>query len=219
MALTKAEENYLKAIFKIAERERKSVSTNAIAAELKTSAASVSDMIKKLSDKDLVLYEKYRGVNLSDLGKTLATQLVRKHRLWESFLVDKLHFKWNEVHDIAEELEHIQSLELINRLDAFLGFPRFDPHGDPIPSEEGKFTLRNQVILGELEKGNQAEIVGVREHDDQFLAHLHEMGLVLNKTVRVVDSFPYDGSVLVEVDATQRTVSDKVARNIYVKLV
>jgi len=217
LTTTKAEENYVKAIYKIADRDRRSVATNAIAEQMHTSAASVTDMIKRLSEKKLVHYEKYRGVTLTDIGRALATDLVRKHRLWEVFLVEKLKFKWNEIHDFAEELEHIDSSELINRLDAFLDYPRFDPHGDPIPSIEGKFTLRNQIILAELETGASATVVGVREHDDSFLTHLDDMGLSLSRNVEVLEKYEYDDSMLVEVEGTRRTISSKVARNIYVK--
>lgn len=215
---TKAEENYIKAIYKIADRDRRAVATNAIAGQMHTSAASVTDMVKRLSEKKLVNYEKYHGVTLTDSGRTLATDLVRKHRLWEVFLVEKLQFKWNEVHDIAEELEHLDSTELINRLDAFLDFPRFDPHGDPIPSSEGKFTLRNQIILAEVQTGITATVVGVREHDDNFLTHLDELGLSISRHVEVLEKYTYDDSMRINVEGTQRTISSKVSRNIYVKL-
>jgi DtxR family Mn-dependent transcriptional regulator len=214
---SKAEENYIKAIYKIADRDRKAVSTNAIAKQMHTSAASVSDMIKRLSGKSLVNYEKYRGVKLTESGRLLATDLVRKHRLWEAFLVEKLKFRWNEIHDLAEELEHINSAELINRLEAFLDFPRFDPHGDPIPSVDGKFTLRNQIILSNVELGNIATVVGVREHDDDFLAHLDDIGLSLSRKVEVIEKYAYDDSLLIEVEGMRKTISSKVARNIYVK--
>ena len=217
MTTTRAEENYLKAIFKIAERDSKAASTNAIAREMNTSAASVTDMIKRLSEKGFVDYEKYHGATLSNEGRVLATALVRRHRLWESFLVDKLNFKWNEVHDIAEELEHVPSDELISRLDAFLGFPRFDPHGDPIPSEEGKFTLRSQTILADIPEGSNVEVVGVREDDDSFLKHLDEIGITLNKQFQVSEKYAYDGSMSLQIDGTRKTISEKVARNVYVK--
>ena len=135
---TKAEENYLKTIFKLSEKEKDSVSTNAIAEELETKPSSVSDMLKKLSEKKLINYIKYQGVSLTPLGHRLAVHVIRKHRLWEVFLVSHLNFKWDEVHDIAEQLEHIKSKALVNRLDAFLNFPSYDPHGDPIPNQKQK---------------------------------------------------------------------------------
>ena len=135
-----AEENYLKAIFKITEKEGKTATTNAIAAALNTTAASVTDMLKRLAEKDLINYEKYRGVQLSSGGEQIATILIRKHRLWEVFLVNKLGFAWDEVHELAEQLEHIQGEALVERLDEYLGRPQFDPHGDPIPDAEGRWT-------------------------------------------------------------------------------
>ena len=147
MTVSTTEENYLKAIYKISERNNNLASTSAISAELNTTAASVTDMLKKLSNKALINYQKYRGVSLTKEGGSLATALIRKHRLWEVFLVDKLHFSWDEVHDIAEELEHINSAALIERLDAFLEYPKFDPHGEPIPNKDGKIMLRRQLPL------------------------------------------------------------------------
>ena len=147
MGLSYAEENYLKAILKLSGSPDGTVSTNAIAAQLDTSAASVTDMLKKLSDKELITYQRYKGASLTDDGQRIATTLVRKHRLWEVFLVQSLGMTWDEVHEIAEELEHIQSDRLIDRLDHFLGHPKFDPHGDPIPNAQGKYTLRAQIPL------------------------------------------------------------------------
>lgn len=221
---TRAEENYIKAIFKLSEmakpkheRENATVPTNAIAQEMHTSAASVTDMIQRLSDKKLVDYEKYRGVSLTETGRQLAVHLLRRHRLWEVFLADKLGFAWNEVHDLAEELEHIESHELTDRLDAFLGSPRFDPHGDPIPNAEGKFTLRHQVPLTDLQTETPAIVVGVREHSSPFLIHLDEIGVAIHKEIRVRERFSYDESMRVDIDGELRTISGKVARNILVK--
>ena len=166
------EENYLKAIFKVCEQTNKEASTNAIAQELSTSAASVTDMVKRLSEKHLINYEKYRGVTLTNDGNKIATHLIRKHRLWEVFLVDKLEFSWDEVHDIAEQLEHIKSESLVERLDSFLGQPKFDPHGDPIPDADGNFTFRKQILLAELPILKDGVIVGVQEHTPQFLQYL-----------------------------------------------
>jgi len=214
---TKAEENYLKAIFKLGEHEKSSVATNAIAQEMQTSAASVTDMIQRLSSKGLVHYEKYKGVTLSESGRKMATQLIRKHRLWETFLVLKLGFRWDEVHDIAEELEHIDSSDLINRLDSFLGNPKFDPHGDPIPNAEGKFTLRSQMPLDELDSGVLAVVVGVRDHDDLLLRHLDDLGISIESTISVVERFPFDESSKIVVNGHEKTVSSKVSQTILVK--
>lgn len=214
---TRAEENYIKAIFKLSERGHDAVSTNAISQEMQTTAASVTDMVKRLSEKGLVLYEKYRGAALSENGKTLATSLVRKHRLWEVFLASNLGFSWDRVHDLAEELEHIGSEELVNRLDAYLGHPRFDPHGDPIPNSEGRFTLRHQLPLSELPTGHAGKIVAVREHSREFLTHLSDLGIVIDKRIVVIEHYPYDNSMHIKVNGTAHVVSSKVGNNIYVK--
>lgn len=215
---TLAEENYLKAIFKIAEKELKSVSTNAIAKQMSTSAASVSDMLKKLSDKELINYEKYRGVTLTQKGNHTATQLIRKHRLWEVFLVEKLRFRWEQVHDIAEELEHINSDELIRRLDIYLGKPKFDPHGDPIPNADGKFTIRNQMSFNDMQKGQSCLLVGVKEHSSPFLEYLNSISVGLGTELHIIDIQEYDQSFKVSVDKDQEhTLTQMVIQNLLVK--
>ena len=220
MELSSSEENYLKSIFKISERKGTPVATNAIAKELSTSAASVTDMIKKLASKELVIYEKYHGVHLSPEGNKLATQLIRKHRLWETFLVEKLNFSWGEVHDIAEQLEHIRSEELVNRLDAYLSFPRFDPHGDPIPDQNGKFIFRKQHALATLEVGEEGIIVSVLNHEQVFLDYLAEFSLGLGTKVKVIEKFDFNDSLKVSVDQQAPTViSPSITRNIHVKKV
>lgn len=211
------EENYLKAIFKLFEQLEKSVSTNAIAAEMATSAASVSDMLKKLRDKELIHYEKYKGVTLTVEGDEIATRLIRRHRLWEVFLVEKLDFSWDEIHDIAEELEHIDSRKLTNQLDAFLGFPKFDPHGDPIPDKDGNFTTRKQVLLSDA-KVNKGVIVGVNEHSTSFLQQLNRLKLVLGTAIEIIEKFEYDGSLHIKInDESEQTISGKMAQNIFIK--
>ena len=212
-----AEENYLKAIYKLFERQEKSVSTNSIAAEMMTSAASVSDMLKKLKDKELINYEKYRGVTLTDSGNDIATRLIRRHRLWEVFLVEKLDFSWDEIHEIAEELEHINSSKLTNSLEEFLGFPKFDPHGDPIPDKDGNFTIRKQVLLSESTE-QKGIIVGVNEHSAAFLRQLERLKLVLGTTVEILEKFEFDGSIQIKInDKTTQTISGKMAQNIFIK--
>src|SRR5688572_3663166 len=148
------EENYLKAIFKLLEKEKGEVSTNAIAEKVNTKAASVTDMLKKLADKKLINYKKYQGVTLTAKGEKIAINIIRKHRLWEVFLVEKLKYKWDEIHDIAEQLEHIQSDSLIDRIDSFLNYPKFDPHGDPIPDLNGNFQQQKSQLLSTITKGN-----------------------------------------------------------------
>ncbi len=217
MGLSYAEENYLKAILKLSGSPDGTVSTNAIAAQLDTSAASVTDMLKKLSDKELITYQRYKGASLTDDGQRIATTLVRKHRLWEVFLVQSLGMTWDEVHEIAEELEHIQSDRLIDRLDHFLGHPKFDPHGDPIPNAQGKYTLRAQVPLSELKPGQEGVVIGVREDETSFLKHLNEKGLTLGKSIKVITNDDYDNTLSLQVEGHELNLSGKVARNIMIK--
>jgi DtxR family Mn-dependent transcriptional regulator len=216
--MTSAEENYLKTIFKIAEKEKKSVGTNAIAFQMKTSAASVSDMLKKLADKELIHYEKYKGVSLTNAGNKTATHLIRKHRLWKVFLASKLRFGWHQVADIAEELEHIDSDELISRLDAFLDYPKFDPHGDPIPNAEGRFTLRNQIYVSDMTPMQSGIILGVREHDTDFLKYLTKINIKLGTEIKVLEITEYDKTMQVLVDQKFAvTISKIVSQQLLVR--
>lgn len=216
--LTSTEENYLKAIFKIAEKEKKAVSTNAIAKHLGTTAASVTDMIKKLAEKELIFYEKYKGVVLTNAGNKAATHLIRKHRLWEVFLVNKLRFAWHQVHDIAEELEHIDSEELISRLDAFLDYPKFDPHGDPIPNAEGRFTLRSQISLSEMPVGQIGSVLGVKESETEFLKHLTHINIKLGTEVQVLKKTDFDQSMLILIDQkNEELLSKAICQSILIK--
>ena len=217
MPLSYAEENYLKALIKLSLPPDKTVSTNAIAAHLNTSAASVTDMLKKLADKKLITYQKYQGASLTEEGNKLATMLVRKHRLWEVFLVQSLGMSWDEVHEIAEELEHIQSDRLIDSLDSFLGYPKFDPHGDPIPNAQGKYTLRSQLPLTDLQVGQSGLVIGVKADDSSFLKHLTEKGITLGKSARVLSHDEYDHMLNLLVDEHEVRVSGKVAQHILVK--
>lgn len=218
---TKTEEDYLKAVFKITERSQSSASTNSIADHLSTAPASVTDMVKKLDKKGLVVYQKYKGVYLSESGKKIATQLIRKHRLWEVFLHDKLKFPWEQIHEIAEDLEHIDSADLINRLDNFLGNPRFDPHGDPIPNAEGKFMLRKQCTLDELVKGQRCVLVGVSEHSVSFLQYLNDFKIKLGTQFQILDVQPFDKVMIVKKDEEPKsiTLGHRVTKNLLVKIV
>jgi DtxR family transcriptional regulator, Mn-dependent transcriptional regulator len=198
--LTSAEENYLKVIFKISEKDTKSVQTNTIAKYMGTSAASVTDMIKRLAEKDLVHYERYHGVTLTAHGNKWVASVIRRHRLWETFLVQKLRFAWHQVHDIADQLEHIDSDDLITRLDAFLDYPKFDPHGDPIPNAEGRFTIRHQISLSELPVSQTGVLVGVRDDSNIFLKHLNDLGIKLGSTIKVLSKSEYDGSMRIRID-------------------
>ncbi|MEM7103435.1 MAG: metal-dependent transcriptional regulator [Bacteroidota bacterium] len=215
--ISQTEENYLKAIFKLTGESDDAVSTNQISAEILTSAASVTDMIKRLSKKGLIKYERYKGTRLSDEGRKIATSLIRKHRLWEVFLVEKLEFTWDEVHDIAEQLEHIKSEFLIERLDRFLGFPKFDPHGDPIPDKDGNFAYRKQVSLAQLDVGESGVVVGVNEHSTAFLRFLDSLALGLGAEVRILETFEYDMSMKVLVNQSKEQVlSSKISQNLFV---
>jgi DtxR family Mn-dependent transcriptional regulator len=211
------EENYLKIIYHLSGDSGVAVQTNAIAEKAGTKAASVTDMIKKLADKELVIYQKYQGVKLTATGRRTAVNIVRKHRLWEVFLVEKLHFKWDEVHDIAEELEHINSTELIERLDEFLAFPKNDPHGDPIPDKNGKFDSIPFIKLNKLKTEDQGLVVGVSEHSSAFLKHLEKLGLTLGTPVKVTDITDFDGSVELLAGNKKINVSREVAKHILIK--
>ena len=217
MVLTYAEENYLKAILKLVTPPHKTVNTNTLATQLGTSAPSVTDMLKKLSDKHLVTYERYHGASLTEEGHRLATNLVRKHRLWEVFLNQSLGMSWDEVHEIAEELEHIQSDHLIDSLDRFLGNPKFDPHGEPIPNAQGKYTMRIQVPLSDLMVGQSGIVIGVKEDNSNFLRHLSGKGIILGKSIIVLTQDAYDQAMSISVDERRTDLTGQVAKNILVK--
>lgn len=217
MELSQTEENYLKAIYKISERAGKAASTNAISNEINISAASVTDMLKRLADKSMVNYKKHKGVTLSKKGEKKATMLIRKHRLWEVFLVEKLHFTWDEVHEIAEQLEHIQSPLLVERLDEFLGQPKFDPHGDPIPDADGNFTFRKQIPLADMSAGKKGVLVGVQDHTTQFLQYLDKLSLGLGAKIEILELFEYDESIKIRLNnQEERILSHKVSQNLLI---
>jgi DtxR family Mn-dependent transcriptional regulator len=216
--ISQTEENYLKAIYQITAQDEGRASTNAIAAHMQTSAASVTDMILRLKSKGLVLHENRRGVSLTPQGRNIATLLVRKHRLWEVFLVEKLGFSWDEVHDIAEQLEHIKSEELVARLDTYLGHPRFDPHGDPIPDAEGNFLFRKQAPLAESQLGEKLVVVGVQDHSPAFLQYLDQQSLSLGARLEVLGLFDYDESMHIRLQSGQETtLSKKICQNLLVQ--
>ncbi|RAI91474.1 metal-dependent transcriptional regulator [Algoriphagus yeomjeoni] len=215
MTLTTAEENYLKAIYHLSDGATKSVSTNDVAAEMKTKPASVSDMLRKLGDKEVIEYRKYYGVNITEEGKKRALQTIRKHRLWEVFLVDKLQFAWDEVHEVAEELEHIQSPLLIQRLDAYLNYPKFDPHGDPIPDEYGDVRARPRLALNEMDVDQSGQIVAVKDSSAAFLKYLDKVGAYIGARIKILDKVEFDGSMEILVDQKKTLFMSKdVAANI-----
>jgi len=215
--MTISEENYIKVIYHLSLVSPKGVNTNAIAGMLETKASSVTDMLKKLSEKDLVSYQKYQGVNLTENGLLSAKMIVRKHRLWEVFLVEKLAFNWDEVHEIAEELEHIKSEALINKLDAFLGFPAFDPHGDPIPNEKGVIQKVNKLLLSEAELNQEYYCIGVKDSSSEFLKYLDKQKIALGSTFKVIEKESFDDTLTVEVNSIEKIISNKIANNLYVQ--
>lgn len=215
--MTTSEENYLKVIYHLSQVSPKGVNTNAIAGMLETKASSVTDMLKKLSDKDLVSYQKYQGVTLTENGFLSAKMIVRKHRLWEVFLVDKLQFSWDEVHEIAEELEHIQSIALIDKLDSFLGYPDFDPHGDPIPNRQGEIKKTAKLLLSEAELQREYRCVGVKDSSSEFLKYLDKQRIALGSVFKVIEKESFDDTLTVEINAQEKIISNKIANNLYVQ--
>ena len=217
MNLTAAEENYIKSIYKLQDGQAV-VSTNAIAYELDTKPASVTDMAKKLKEKKLIDYEKYQGISLTAEGRRLALQIVRRHRLWECFLVDKLSFSWNEVHEIAEELEHVRSEKPINRLSEFLGNPTTDPHGDPIPDAQGRFSKSRQLISLDKATARRLEVAGVSDQSSSLLEFLNAKGIRLGTQIDVIERYEFDNSVEIKIrNQPAFTISEQVSKNIMVK--
>lgn len=215
--MTFSEENYLKTIYHITAASGVEVSTNAIAEKMETKASSVTDMLKKLAEKELIVYKKYQGVLLTEKGKLTAKMIVRKHRLWEVFLVDKLQFSWDEVHDIAEQLEHIKSEKLINKLDDFLGNPTEDPHGDPIPDANGKINKTEKLILAELNEKQTGICIGVKDSSTQFLKYLDKNQITLGSKIEVLAKEEFDLSLKIKVDEKVSMISSIIANNLYVK--
>ena len=214
--LSFTEENYLKAIYHLAQGGAKAVLTNEIADSMSTKAASVTDMIRKLSAKNYISYEKYYGVKITRQGKSEALNIIRKHRLWETFLVQKLHFNWDEVHEIAEQLEHIQSPLLIEKLDEFLNYPKADPHGEPIPDRNGKVKVQAHACLDEQAGGYKGNIVAVKDSDSNLLKYLNKIGATPGKKIELIGKEVYDGSLEVIVENKKLTISKSVAQNILV---
>ncbi|WP_432412396.1 metal-dependent transcriptional regulator [Rasiella sp. SM2506] len=212
-----AEENYLKAIYHLENKSQGVVSTNAIAEAMDTKPSSVTDMVQKLAEKEVLSYVKYKGTSLTEAGKKTAANVIRKHRLWEVFLVEKLDFHWDQVHDIAEQLEHVQSEELISRLDKFLGFPDFDPHGDPIPDKHGNVKPTEKKLLSELDKQQKGVCVGVKESDSEFLRYLDKKNITIGTKISVLGKEFFDGSMIIQVGRDQFFISKKIAENLYIQ--
>ena len=214
---TFSEENYLKAIYHLEIDTDKGVSTNAIAEKLVTKASSVTDMVKKLSEKELIIYKKYQGVTLTNFGKKTAANIVRKHRLWEVFLVEKLNFSWDEVHDVAEQLEHIKSPKLIQQLDSFLGFPTHDPNGDPIPDKEGNLKVVEKSLLSTLSKNESGICIGVNDSSSEFLQFLDKKGITLGKLITVLEKEDFDDSLSIQIAQQKLSISHKISNNLYIQ--
>lgn len=213
--LSFTEENYLKALYHLSQDGSDSVNTNALSESMHTTPASVNDMVKRLAQKKLVGYQKYKGTTLLPTGKKKALNIIRKHRLWEVFLVDKLGFKWDEVHEIAEQLEHINSPDLIKRLDKYLGHPTMDPHGDPIPSEEGVMKETIKAPISDLARGTKGIVVAVSNDDSLLLKHLDQIGIKLGSRVCIKERMEFDGSVQILIDdKEQQFISKPIAENL-----
>ncbi len=217
--MTLSEENYLKTIYHLTTVSEAEVSTNAIAEKMETKASSVTDMLKKLADKDWIHYKKYQGVSLTNKGQIAAKMIVRKHRLWEVFLVEKLHFPWDEVHEIAEQLEHIKSEELINKLANYLGNPTKDPHGDPIPDSEGNIIAIEKELLSELETGQKGICIGVKDSSAAFLKYLDTNKIALGSSIKLLSKEDFDLSLKIIIDSKEMVISNKIASNLFVKLI
>lgn len=214
--LSLTEENYLKAIYHLSEGGSKAVLTNELAEAMSTKAASVTDMIKKLSAKSVITYEKYYGVNVTAKGKNDALMVIRKHRLWETFLVEKLGFNWDEVHEVAEQLEHINSNRLIEKLDEFLGFPKVDPHGDPIPDNKGKLKVMPHIAIDQLSIGYHGKIAAVKDSDSNLLKYLDKIGARPGTKIKILGKEDYDESMEVLIDDHRVFISKAVSQNILV---
>jgi len=215
--LSHTEENYLKGLLKIAvDHTTEEVGTNELATALSVKPATVNDMLKKLKEKEFVEYEKYGKIRLTTAGRKNAVAVIRKHRLWETFLYEKLHFSWDEVHEVAEQLEHIQSEKLVDKLDMFLDFPQFDPHGDPIPNKEGELLAPFKKTLSEVTVGSYCKMVAVKDNSAPFLQYVAKVGLGINDQIHVLSKQDYDALMLIEVNGVKSSVSEKFAENIFV---
>ena len=215
--LSFTEENYLKALVKITiDSEQSEVGTNELAKVLAVKPATANDMLKKLKEKKMVDYEKYGKITLTKEGKNLAIDIIRKHRLWETFLYEKLEFSWDEVHELAEQLEHIQAEKLVDKLDKFLDYPDFDPHGDPIPTKNGELKVFFKKTLSEVPIGSRCKMVAVKDNSSSFLQYVVKVGLGINNEIKIISKQEYDSLTVIEVNGIQSSVSQKFTENIFV---
>jgi DtxR family Mn-dependent transcriptional regulator len=215
--LSYTEENYLKALLKISfAHVDLGVGTNELATVLAVKPATANDMLKKLKEKELVDYEKYGKIRLTASGKKRGIDVIRKHRLWETFLYKKLEFSWDEVHEVAEQLEHIQSEKLVDKLDKFLDYPEFDPHGDPIPNKKGELKVQFKKTLADVAVGSSCKMVAVKDNSSSFLQYVVKVGLGINNEILVVSKQDYDALMVIKVNGVKSSVSQKFAENIFV---
>ncbi|WP_109096977.1 metal-dependent transcriptional regulator [Aquimarina sp. AU58] len=218
--LTKSEEDYLKAIFQLLiEDASVKVGNNQLADYLKVSPASTNNMIKKLKAKGYVVSEKYGKLDLTEGGKSVAVRLIRKHRLWETFLCNYLNFTWDEVHDVAEQLEHIKSRKLIDELDRFMDFPKKDPHGEMIPNANGEYSIVPKITLSSLSEGDVCQLIAVNDGSVHFLKYVSEIGLALSSEIKILEVREFDKSIRIKFDNTIETVTRKFADNVFVNKV
>ncbi len=217
--LTNTVENYLKVIYTLEKECTNTVSTSLIAESIAIKASSVTDMLKKMADKELIQYQKYKGVKLTDYGRKEALKIIRRQRIWECFLVDVLDFSWEEVHEIAEQLEHVNAPKLIDKLDGYLGFPTHDPHGDPIPDSEGNLTLIARYPLAEVAEGQRVEMIAVKDTSDAFLKYLNHKNIAIGTVFEITHIESYDNSRIIKVGEKEIMITHEVAENIFIKVI
>ncbi|AXT63321.1 metal-dependent transcriptional regulator [Aquimarina sp. AD10] len=216
--LTKSEEDYLKALFQLlVEDDSEKVGNNLLADYLNVSPASTNNMVKKLKTKNYVVSEKYGKLDLTEQGKSIAVRLIRKHRLWETFLCKYLNFSWDEVHEVAEQLEHIKSSKLIDELDRFMDFPEKDPHGEIIPNANGEYAVLPKIMLSSLAEGEVCKLIAVDDGSVNFLKYVSEIGLALSSEIKVIEVREFDNSIRIQFNDTIETVTRKFADNVFVK--
>jgi len=218
--LSYTEENYLKALLKLSfqNEDKPEAGTNEMAAYLGVKPATATDMLKKLKEKELVTYKKYGKILLTETGKQNGIAILRKHRLWETFLYEKLDFSWDEVHEVAEQLEHIQSAKLVDKLEEFLNFPEFDPHGDPIPKANGEIPTIDKVLLSELKENELCKVVAVKDTSTLFLQYLEKLSITIGTPIKVLERIDFDGSLSIQIAGEEaRNVSMKFAESLFVK--
>jgi DtxR family transcriptional regulator, Mn-dependent transcriptional regulator len=215
---THTEENYLKTIFNLVSQTTGKVSVTSLASALGNNPASVIDMLRRMTDKRLIRYDKVKGVRLTESGLKTALETIRKHRLWEMFLQEKLGYGWEEVHEIAEELEHVRGINLADRLDKFLGYPEFDPHGEVIPKADGKITRLSEKALNVTETGRDYKVVSVKDTSRSFLKYLEKLNISIGTIIRVLEKIDFDGSLIISVGGVKNTISNKLASNILIEM-